>query len=290
MKTLTRYALLGVMLVISSCSKKEKTSSTYQNGELTVLTDESFKSVTEALADGYTISYPEAKIKVQTMKEDLALLEILNNRAKVAVMSRELTPEEIKVYEKNVELEYTPARFAADAVVFIVPKNSTKTSISMEEIAKGMESENKTFIFDGVNSSNLNFVAQKLNKQPKDLKFSIIPGNVNVIEELNKYPSKIGVIGLNTISRPYDKEAEKLRDLIKVLPVEVDGKLYNTDFEGLREMKYPFTRVLYFLTNESGYNMAGGFVRYSCTDIGQKIVQKEGLQQYNLYGRRVQMR
>lgn len=290
MKSLTKYSLIIAFAVLASCSKNDKKTSTYQSGELTVLTDESFKSVTEALADGYTISYPESKIKVQTMKEDLALLEILNNRAKVAVMSRELTPEEIKVYENNVELKYTPARFAADAVVFIVPKNSPKTSISMEEIAKGMESENKTFIFDGVNSSNLNFVAQKLKKQPKDLKFSIIPGSTNVIEELSKYPSKIGVIGLNTISRPYDKEAEKLRNLIKVLPVEVGGKLYTTDFEGLREMKYPFTRVLYFLTNESGFNMAGGFVRYSCTDIGQKIVQKEGLQQYNIYGRRVQMR
>lgn len=290
MKSLTKYSLIIAFAVLASCSKNDKKSSTYQSGELTILTDESFKSVTEALADGYTISYPESKIKVQTMKEDLALLEILNNRAKVAVMSRELTPEEIKVYENNVELKYTPARFAADAVVFIVPKNSPKTSISMEEIAKGMESENKTFIFDGVNSSNLNFVAQKLKKQPKDLKFSIIPGSTNVIEELSKYPSKIGVIGLNTISRPYDKEAEKLRNLIKVLPVEVGGKLYTTDFEGLREMKYPFTRVLYFLTNESGFNMAGGFVRYSCTDIGQKIVQKEGLQQYNIYGRRVQMR
>lgn len=290
MKSLTKYSLIIAFAVLASCSKNDKKSSTYQSGELTVLTDESFKSVTEALADGYTISYPESKIKVQTMKEDLALLEVLNNRAKVAVMSRELTPEEIKVYENNVELKYTPARFAADAVVFIVPKNSPKTSISMEEIAKGMESENKTFIFDGVNSSNLNFVAQKLKKQPKDLKFSIIPGSTNVIEELNKYPSKIGVIGLNTISRPYDMKAEKLRNLIKVLPVEVGGKLYTTDFEGLREMKYPFTRVLYFLTNESGFNMAGGFVRYSCTDIGQKIVQKEGLQQYNIYGRRVQMR
>lgn len=290
MKRLTKYSLIIALAVLASCSKKDKKSSTYQSGELTILTDESFKSVTEALADGYTISYPESKIKVQTMKEDLALLEILNNRAKVAVMSRELTPEEIKVYENNVELKYTPARFAADAVVFVVPKNSPKTSITMEEITNGLQSEDKMFIFDGVNSSNLNFVAQKLKKQPKDLKFSIIPGSINVIEELGKYPSKIGVVGLNTISRPYDKNAEKLRNLIKVLPVEVDGKLYTTDFEGLREMKYPFTRVLYFLTNESGFNMAGGFVRYSCTDIGQKIVQKEGLQQYNIYGRRVQMR
>ncbi|WP_317038870.1 hypothetical protein [Chryseobacterium aquaticum] len=160
----------------------------------------------------------------------------------------------------------------------------------MEEISEGMQSDKKNFIFDGANSSNLNFVAQKLKKLPKDLKYSIIPGNKNVIEELNKYPDKIGVIGLNTISRPYDKNAEKLRELIKILPVESKGKLFSPDFEGLREMKYPFTRVLYFLTNEGNFNIASGFIRYSCTQLGQIIVQKEGLQPYNIYRREVQMR
>jgi phosphate transport system substrate-binding protein len=160
----------------------------------------------------------------------------------------------------------------------------------MEEIAQGMQSGEKTFIFDGANSSNLNFVAQKLKKQPKDLKYSIIPGSKNIIEELGKYPNKIGVIGLNTFSRPYDKESEQLRSMVKILPVENKGKLYNTDSENLRKMNYPFTRTLYFLTNEGNFNIANGFIRYSCTQLGQMIVQKEGLQPYNLYRREVQMR
>ena len=205
-------------------------------------------------------------------------------------MSRNLSPEEIKTYEEQVDLKFLPARFAADAVVFIVPKDSPKESISMEEIAQGMQSDNKEFIFDGANSSNLNFVAQKLKKQPKELKFSVIPGSKNIIEELSKYPNKIGVIGLNTFSRPYDKESEELRSMVKILPVESKGKLYNIDSENLRKMNYPFTRVLYFLTNEGNFNIANGFIRYSCTQLGQMIVQKEGLQPYNLYRREVQMR
>lgn len=275
---------------IVSCSKKEEKSLSYNNGEMTILTDESFKSVTEALAEGYMISYPESKIKVVAKKEDLGFLDLINNKAKIAVMSKELSPEEKKAYEEQVDLKFIPAKFAADAVVFVVPKNSEKTSITMEEIVEGMQSEEKNFVFDGANSSNLNFVAQKLKKLPKDLKYSIIPGSTNVIEELSKYPNKIGVVGLNTISRPYDKNAEKLRELIKVLPVVSKGKTFTADFEGMREMKYPFTRVLYFLTNEGNFNIANGFIRYSCTHLGQKIVQKEGLQPYNIYPREVQMR
>lgn len=282
--------ILLLLAVVVSCSKKEDKSPSYHKGDMTILTDESFKSVTEALADGYMINYPETKIKVVTKKEDLGFLDLLNDKARIIVMSKELSAEEVKAYEKQADLKFLPAKFAADAVVFVVPKSSPKTSITMEEISEGMQSDKKNFIFDGANSSNLNFVAQKLKKLPKDLKYSIIPGNKNVIEELNKYPDKIGVVGLNTISRPYDKNAEKLRELIKILPVESKGKLFSPDFEGLREMKYPFTRVLYFLTNEGNFNIASGFIRYSCTQMGQIIVQKEGLQPYNIYRREVQMR
>lgn len=282
--------ILLLLAFVVSCSKKEDKSPSYHKGDMTILTDESFKSVTEALADGYMINYPETKIKVVTKKEDLGFLDLLNDKARIVVMSKELSAEEVKAYEKQADLKFLPAKFAADAVVFVVPKNSPKTNITMEEISEGMQSDKKNFIFDGANSSNLNFVAQKLKKLPKDLKYSIIPGNKNVIEELNKYPDKIGVIGLNTISRPYDKNAEKLRELIKILPVESKGKLFSPDFEGLREMKYPFTRVLYFLTNEGNFNIASGFIRYSCTQLGQIIVQKEGLQPYNIYRREVQMR
>lgn len=290
MKNSVKLLMLFFISIIAVGCKKEEKSPSYHKGEMTILTDESFKSVTEALAEGYMINYPETKIKVTTKKEDLGFIDLLNNKTRIVVMSRDLTPEEIKTYEEQIELKFLPAKFAADAVIFIVPKDSPKESISMEEIQKGLQSDNKEFIFDGANSSNLNFVAQRLKKQPKDLKFSVIPGSKNIIEELNKYPDKIGVIGLNTFSRPYDKESEQLRSMVKILPVKNKGKLYTTDFENLRKMNYPFTRVLYFLTNEGNFNIANGFIRYSCTQLGQMIVQKEGLQPYNLYRREVQMR
>jgi len=291
MNKLKPILVLFLFLILAvACSKKEEKSPSYHKGEMTILTDESFKSVTEALAEGYMISYPDTKIKIVAKKEDLGFIDLLNDKARIAVMSKELSPEEIKLYEKQVDLKYLPAKFAADAVVFFVPKSSSKTSITMEEITAGLQSDDKNFVFDGTNSSNLNFVAQKLKKEPRDLKFSIIPGSINVIEELNKYPNKIGVIGLNTISRPYDKEMEKLREMIKILPVTTNGKSYYPNTDGLREMKYPFTRVLYFLTNEGNFNIANGFIRYSCTQLGQMIVEKEGLQPYNIYRREVQMR
>ena len=103
-------------------------------------------------------------------------------------MSRELSPKERAAYDQSTELKWQPAKFAGDAVIFIVPKSSTRTSISYEEIQQKLMSNQEDMIFDGTNSSNLNFVAQKLNKKPSDLQFSVIEGNVNLIEQLKKYP------------------------------------------------------------------------------------------------------
>jgi hypothetical protein len=249
-----------------------------------------FLVVTEALADGYMINYPDTKLSVIKTKEDFALIDLLKNKAGAIVMSRELTTKEVGEFERLIDMKPQPAKFAADAVLFVVPVNSARNQISMEEIENELYSENKNLIFDGTNSSNLNFIASKFGKKPSELKFSIINGNKNIIEQLNKYPDKIGVIALNTFSRDYDEESQNLRENVKILSVLKEGKIYTSDPESIRKMAYPFTRILYFLTNEGNFSIANGFIRFSCTHLGQKIVQKEGLQPYNMYRREVEMR
>lgn len=259
-------------------------------GEITISTDESFKSVAEALTDRYMALYPNTKINLEIKKEDLGYLDLLDNKVRVVVMSRELSQKEKDAYKSKIDMDMVPARFAADAVVFIVPKSSTRTSISLNEIKEELNSDNKRIVFDGTNSSNLNFVAQKLNTTPDKLKFSIINGNKNVVEQLNSHPDKIGVISLNTISRPYDKESEELRNSVKLLSVTEGNKTLEPTIANIRNMSYPFTRVLYFLTNEPYFGLGNGLIRFSCMQLGQIVVSKEGLQPYNIFERQVQMR
>lgn len=282
--------LISFFVLVISCKKTDKIVDNPQLGTITVTADESFKSVSEALTERYMALNPNTKINLVIKKEDLAFLDLLDNKARVIIMSRELTEKEKQGYKEKIDMEMQPAKFAADAVVFVVPKNSAKENISVEEIEKELQSDNKKIIFDGTNSSNLNFVAQKFKTTPDKLKYSIISGNKNIIEQLNKYPDKIGVISLNTISRPYDKESESLKNSVKILKVVEGGKSYEPDIINLKNMTYPFTRVLYFLTNEGYYGLGNGFIRFSCQQLGQIVVEKEGLQPYNIFKREVQMR
>ena len=291
MKNRLLALLVCIFTFFLSCKKTEKVLvDDPQQGEITVAADESFQSVTEALTQRYMALNPKTKINLVIKKEDLAFLDLLENKVRVIVMSRDLSEEEKSAYKDKIDMDILPAKFAVDAVVFVVSKSAARESVSINEISDLLVSDNKNIIFDGTNSSNLNFVAQKLNKKPSELKFSIINGNKNIIDEINKHPEKIGVISLNTISRPYDKESQELRNSVKILPVISNQKAVMPEIATIRDMSYPFSRVLYFLTNEAYYGLGNGWIRFSCQQLGQIVVQKEGLQPYNIFKREVQMR
>ena len=169
-------------IILVSCSKEKKQDIDNPNkGEITIEVDESFQSVTEALTERYMALNPQTKINLVVKKEDLALLDFFERKIRVVVLSRELSAKEKETFDKKIDLPWQPAIFAADAVLFVVPKNSALESISMDDIYKELQSEDKRLIFDGTNSSNLNFVAQKFNRKPSELKFSIINGNENIM-------------------------------------------------------------------------------------------------------------
>lgn len=291
MKNKFQIVLICLFTLFISCKKSEKVVvDDPQQGSITIAADESFQSVSEALTQRYMALNPKTKINLVIKKEDLAFLDLLDNKVRVIVMSRELNDEEKKAYRDKIDMDLLPAKFAADAVVFVVSKNSARESVSLNEIVTELNSDSKNVIFDGTNSSNLNFVAQKLNKKPSELKFSIINGNKNILDEINKHPEKIGVISLNTVSRPYDKESQELKNSVKILPVVAQQKSVTPDITNIRNMSYPFTRILYFITNEGYYGLGNGLIRFSCQQLGQIVVKKEGLQPYYIFKREVQMR
>ncbi len=284
-------AALIILFTVWSCKKKPaRLVDSPQQGAISMEVDDSFRSVSEALVQRYMALYPETEINLTYKKEDLAFLDLLEKKVRVIVMSRELSDREKQAFKDKIDMEIQPAPFAADAVVFIVPKNSPRESISVEEIRQLLQSPEKPIIFDGTNSSNLNFVAQKLKTSPETLQYSIISGNSNIANQLEGFPNKIGTVSLNTLSRPYNAEAQKLRDAVKILPVTEGNKSYEPAVQNLASMSYPFTRVLYFLTNERYFGLGNGFIRFSCTQLGQIVVAKEGLQPYNIFRREVQMR
>lgn len=271
-----------------SCAKDNTDNP--QTGSITVEADESFENISRVLKDRYMLFYPKTKINLVTKKENVALQDLLHGKARVIVMSRELTDDEKKAFKQRFKAEVEPARFAADGLVFIVSKSSTLNSISVEDVKSRLQDGKNSLIFDGVNSANTSFIAKRLNLNPNHLKYSTLASNEEIVRNIDKYPNSIGVVGYNVLSRPHNKESKIFRESVKILPViDSKGKSVSISTQTLKNNTYPFTRVLYFLTNEAYFGLGNGFIRFSCSQPGQIIAKKQGLQPFYIIPREVKI-
>ena len=280
---------LFVLGFFISCSK-DKTADNPQNGSIIVEADESFENISRVLKDRYMLFYPKTKINLVTKKENVALQDLLKGKARVIVMSRDLTDTEKKAFKQRFNTEVEPARFAADGLVFIVSKDSPLNEISVDDVKNRLQDGKSTLIFDGVNSANTSFIAKRLSLDPNTLKYSSLVSNEEIIKNINKYPNSVGVVGYNVLSRPHNTESKIFRESVKILPI-VDSKGVKVSIspQTLKNNSYPFTRILYFVTNEGYFGLGNGFIRFSCSQPGQIIAKKQGLQPFYIIPREVKI-
>ncbi|WP_262149360.1 PstS family phosphate ABC transporter substrate-binding protein [Chryseobacterium foetidum] len=277
-----------ILTVFLSCSKD--TTDSPQTGDITVVADESFENVTRVLKDRYMLFYPKTKINLKIKKENEALQDLLKGKARVIVMSRDLTANEKTAFKQKFNSDVEPARFAADGLVFIVSKGSAVENVSVDEIKRRLLDGKNSLIFDGSNSANTSFIAKRLGIAPNDLKYSTLASNEDIITQINKYPNSIGVVGFNALSRPHNTESKMFRESVKILPVvDAKGKSISISPQTMKNNTYPFTRVLYFITNEAYFGLGNGFIRFSCSQPGQIIVKKQGLQPFYIIPREVKI-
>lgn len=276
------------LAIFLSCSA-DKTDSP-QTGDITVVADESFENVTRVIKDRYMLFYPKTKINLKIKKENEALQDLLKGNARVIVMSRDLTADEKTAFKQKFKSEIEPARFAADGLVFIVSKASTLETVSVDEIKRRLLDGKNSLIFDGSNSANTSFIAKRLGIAPNDLQYSTLASNEDIITQINKYPNSIGVVGFNALSRPHNTESKMFRESVKILPVtDANGNSVAISPQTMKNNTYPFTRVLYFITNEAYFGLGNGFIRFSCSQPGQIIVKKQGLQPFYIIPREVKI-
>ena len=63
--------ILSIFVLFISCKKKPtRVVDSPQQGEISMVVDESFSSITQALTERYMAHYPETKIKVEIKKEE----------------------------------------------------------------------------------------------------------------------------------------------------------------------------------------------------------------------------
>jgi phosphate transport system substrate-binding protein len=290
--------LVVFVFLFAMCNQKSKNETekeTILKGSLDLAVDETVKQIVDDQVAVFEGTYYDAKIKVKPESEAEVINDLLNQKAKVAITTRDLTVEEKARFDKNkINPRVTP--FAHDAIAFISSKSNNDTLIALKTVIDFMQGKTdgkiKGLVFDNPNSSTVRYMKElaKVNEIPKSGVFSFKTNN-EVIKFVSENEGMIGVIGINWFYQPTPDMTETINK-INVLYVKGlnSNEYYSPTQNDLEIGKYPLARDL-FIINCQGYSGLGmGFASFIAGDIGQRIILKSGLLPYKTPGRKLKIR
>jgi phosphate transport system substrate-binding protein len=285
------FALFIGLLSCQSNTNRDQTvhDDSPVRGSITIAADESVKRIIDAEVQIYQMNYPAAKLNVVYMPENKAIQNMMADEARIAAVTRELNEKE-KAILTSKGYPTAPTIIALDGVALIINKKAGIKSVSLDDLKAIFEGKSKMQIgFDNSNSSNLNFLKKKLGiSDISKAKISAAAGTEDLIKFIEKDAGTIGVIGMSWISDIDSKVGKDIERRVKILNVSNGkDKAYPPTGYWLGERKYPLERVIYLHIKESHWGLGRGFQKFACSQSGQLIIEKEGLQPYFFFDKQI---
>ncbi|MGZ3754266.1 MAG: PstS family phosphate ABC transporter substrate-binding protein [Mucilaginibacter sp.] len=283
---LTLWVFLS-FFIVQSC--KQKTGPVQQedmgSGSATFAVDESFAPIVDQEKYVFTQLNVNAKPTMVYKSENEVLRLLLNDSVRMAILSRDLTPDEKKVL---VSRTLTPevSRFAIDAVALIVNSASTDTLITIADLKKILNGDTKTtksIVFDNPNSSLVRYLKTFAGVKDFNRKnIYSLKNNKEVIKYISKNHDAIGIVGFSWLDDPDDDYADAVR-AVKVVGIKDESSKtapnqYFTPSQNTLALKqYPLTRGLYVINATGKFGIGTGFAHFMLSDKGQRIILRSGL-------------
>jgi phosphate transport system substrate-binding protein len=295
MKHYLLYAVLFFSVV--ACERKRPDGTvldTPTTGEIKIMVDEGYRPIIETSIDVFDSIYRQAKINATYLPELDAVKALLNDSIEVAVLSRDLKPEEYKYFaDKGFTPKVTP--IGHDAVAFVLnPQNATAvmTKDQLRDVLTGKITQwgqidpkaaamgTIKLVFDNSGSSNVRYCRDSIaGGEALVATANAVATNTEVIAFVGKQKNAIGVIGANWISDTDDKGVQAFRKEIKLLDIaSAPGKRGWGPYQAyLQNLQYPFKRTVYLVNCQARAGLGQGFAAFLASDPGQRIVLKAGI-------------
>ena len=208
-KVLGLVVFVFLFAMCNQKSKNEADKETILKGSIDITVDETIKPIVEDQVAVFEGTYYDAKISLKPKSEAELINDLLNQKAKVAVTTRDLTQEEKTRFEKSkINPRVTP--FATDAIAFISNKSNNDTLIALKTVIDFMQGKSdsriKGLVFDNPNSSTVRYMKElaKVKDIPSKGVFSF-KTNDEVIKFVSENDGMIGVVGVNWLSSAFSK-------------------------------------------------------------------------------------
>lgn len=287
--------VLGLATLVA-CGKSEVTN-TPTSGNVAISVDESFQPIIDSQVNTFEGIYKYAQIEAQYKPEGAVIESLINDSSQVAVLSRELTPQEKSVFDQRKIIPRV-TKIAIDAIALIINNDNPDSLLTMDQVNdifngkvknwKELNSESNlediTIVFDNNNSSTSRYVRDSLTANHK-LPQNTFASNSHeaLIDYVSQNKSALGVIGVNWISDLDDSTAVGFLQKIKVIGISKDPNPVTTEsyyqpYQAyIAQGAYPLRRFLYIISTEGRAGLGTGFVSFVAGDKGQRIILKSGL-------------
>ncbi len=293
-KTVIGFLLIGLLFLLACQNKSTDKLDTIIKGKATIYLDESILPIVEDEEAVFETQY-EAKLHLVPRSENEVLNALLNDTAKIAVLTRKLSDKELKVFKaKKIVPRMTP--FATDAVALIRNKTSNDTLVALQDIIDFINGKTvasiKGLVFDNANSSTVRYFNEVIGETITNKKniFSF-KTNEEVIKYVASNNGMVGVIGINWIFQP-PLALQETVDKVTVLGIKGlnTNDYFSPTQDNLATGDYPLARHLYII-NCQGYSGLGmGFASFLGGERGQRIILKSGLVPERIPTRKIRIR
>ena len=311
-------AFIGVLAllagILAGCNskggrKEAPTGNSATSGTLVMACDASFENIMQEEISVFEFCYPYASILPYYIDEKAAIDSIVLGNARVAVVSHELTKDQVTYLRERKRVAKTK-KIAVDAIAVIVNPENPVENLSIKELREILTGEvtrwdelwpsklgNIQVIFDHSGSSIVKYMSDSLMNGRK------FPANVYsaqtipaVFEAVKTRRNAIGLVGVSWISsdlRTVDMSAEEkfktleaddtttteFTDQVKVLLIRRNNSLVAVKpyqayiFDG----SYPLYRSIYMINTGAAGSLANGFFSFVTSFQGQKLIQTTGV-------------
>lgn len=314
----TLFGAVGVVLILlvaglsaglGSCqSNTNGATDTPTAGTVAVSVDETFAPILQAQADTFQKLYPNAHLRISYQPEEKVMLDLINDKVKLAVVARDLTTEEKADFVKQTIMPRI-TRIGIDGLAIVLNRanpDSMLTVVQLRDIFTGKSDQwrqvsgKKTLgainvVFDANRSSTARFVRDSLTRgAPLTNRVFAATSNPALLDYVATHPAAIGIVGVNWISDQDDPAAMKFLHKVRVASITARPNPKPDDYiqpyqaylaektaaqlaEHSELQNYPLRRNLYVISREARAGLGTGFASFVAGKNGQLIFQKSGL-------------
>lgn len=262
--------LLCILLV--SCDKKQAINI---SGSTTVL------PIISIAAEEFKKLHPDINIIVNEGGSGVGINQLGEGKVDLGMVSRDITPEEIKTFPK---VHFNSISIGKDAVVPVISSEIYAfgiTTLSLQEIAKIYRGEIRNWKELGGPDKDILVIDKEASRGTRHVFMEIVLGDKEAValgadlvlgsnnEEQTAISQSDAAIGM--LSNAW------LNTEVKGLKIQMaDGSVVEPSLKNIINNKYPINRDLLLVSNGQPSGTLKDFISYLLSEKGQKIVENAG--------------